>query len=579
MGRKAKYTVEQKVKACENYLSGRKSANRIANELCMGKRGCCRVREWSQSYKTNGPSIFMNEGRNRSYSKELKEIVVKEYLNGGSIADIAAKYSIPKAYTVSVWVKKYNKGIELKDYRPSPEAYMANTFKTTLEERIEIVKYCLEHNRDIKGTAAHYGGNYAQIYQWVKKYEKSGEEGLTDRRGKRKEEAELTDLEKANRRIKQLERDKALMEMELEVLKKAEALGMNYSADLPRAKQIHLKKLHRIEEYQIIKSLHEEKNWDIEYMCIKLKIKRSSYYKWLKSSPSLKMMEKIREDEKILERIKEIAESNNSLFGAMNMYYTIRNEGKIKCGHNRVYRLMCINDIKSSYRRTSSYTYIRSTPEQTTENTLKREFSTDKPNKKWCTDVTEIRVSKTGEKLFISPMIDLYDRYPVSLVVSERNDAILANETLDKAHRAYPDATPLVHSDRGFAYTRNVYRNKLNEYGMTQSMSRVSRCIDNGVCEGFQGQFKDILFILYPNIESKEEMIRAIYGTLDYYINHYPQKRLKGKTCGQVRSEAMTSIKLDKTIENYPIKQANRYIRFWADISEKQQRLSERIAA
>lgn len=67
---------------------------------------------------------------------------------------------------------------------------------------------------------------------------------------------------------------------------------------------------------------------------------------------------------------------------------------------------------------------------------------------------------------------------------------------------------------------------------MTQSMSRVSRCIDNGPCESFQVRFKDILFVLYPNIKNKEEMKELIKETLDYYINHYTQKRLKGKTCG-----------------------------------------------
>ncbi|MDY5251831.1 MAG: hypothetical protein SPH32_03730, partial [Erysipelotrichaceae bacterium] len=71
-----------------------------------------------------------------------------------------------------------------------------------------------------------------------------------------------------------------------------------------------------------------------------------------------------------------------------------------------------------------------------------------------------------------------------------------------------------------------VYKAKLAEYSMSQSMSRVSKCIDNGVCEGFQGQFKDMLFVLYPNISSKDEMIKAIKGTLDYYINHYPQKSM-----------------------------------------------------
>ena len=181
----------------------------------------------------------------------------------------------------------------------------------------------------------------------------------------------------------------------------------------------------------------------------------------------------------------------------------------------------------------------------------------------------------TGEKLYISSMIDLYDRFPVALEVSARNDVYLANLTLDNAHKAYPDATPLVHSDRGFDYTRAVYKSKLIEYGMTQSMSRVSKCIDNGECEGFQGQFKDILFILNPNITSKEEMQEAIKKTLDYYINHYPQKRLQGKTCGQVRKELLEQ----SEYREYPIVQAKRYKKYWDEIeSKKRHHLEELIA-
>ena len=100
---------------------------------------------------------------------------------------------------------------------------------------------------------------------------------------------------------------------------------------------------------------------------------------------------------------------------------------------------------------------------------------------------------------------------------------------------------------------------------MSQSMSRVSKCIDNGVCEGFQGQFKDMLFILYPNITSKEEMRQAIKGTLDYYINHYPQKRLNGKTCGQVRKESLEQ----NEFTQYPIIPARRYVRYWNEIESK----------
>lgn len=334
---------------------------------------------------------------------------------------------------------------------------------------------------------------------------------------------------------------------------------------LVKAKRAYYTHCNKIIDYKLIKELHEsEEKWDISFMCKHLGISRAAYYKWLNSAPTEKQME----DEKIFMKIKEIAKSNNSLFGAMNMYYTLRDTYHFTCGHNRVYRIMCINDIKSAYRKSSRYIYKKSIPEETADNILKRNFNASKPNEKWCTDVTEIKVPTTGEKLYISPILDLYDRYPVSFAISERNDTNLVNTALEMAHSTYPNATPLFHSDRGFQYTRKVFKTKLNGYGITQSMSRISRCIDNGPCEGFQGFFKDMLFILYPNIKSKEEMMRAIHGTMDYYINKYPQKRYKGKTCGQVRHEAIQAA--EPII--YPIKQANRYITFWNYIAKKKQR-------
>ena len=334
---------------------------------------------------------------------------------------------------------------------------------------------------------------------------------------------------------------------------------------LVKAKRAYYTHYNRIVDYELIKELHaSDEKWDISFMCKHLNVSRAAYYKWLNSTPTEKQLE----DERILVKIKTIASSNNSLFGAMNMYYVLKNKHHFTCGHNRVYRIMCINDITSSYRRSSRYSYTKTTPEETADNILKRDFNSEKPNEKWCTDVTEIKVPTTGEKLYISPVIDLYDRYPVGFAVSEINDVALTDATLELAHNAYPNAKPLYHSDRGFQYTRAAFKTKLKDYRMTQSMSRVSHCIDNGPCEGFQGIFKDILFILYPNIQSKEEMIQAIYGTLDYYINEYPQKRYKGKTSGQVRQESLKASEPTK----YPIKQANRYIKFWAEIEQKKQR-------
>ncbi len=223
MGRKAKYTLEQKVKACEDYLQGRKSAIQIARELNMGKQGKTIIRLWSKKYKAYGPSAFEETHSNKSYSKQFKEKVVKEYLEGkGSICDLTVKYGVSNQGTVCMWIKRYNNHIELKDYIPKREVYMAERRKTSFNERLEIVKYCLDHERRIADTAALYKCSYAQVYSWLKKYEADGIEALKDNRGKRKKEEELTELEKAQRTIAKLEREKEEFKRKYELLKKAE---------------------------------------------------------------------------------------------------------------------------------------------------------------------------------------------------------------------------------------------------------------------------------------------------------------------------------------------------------------------
>ena len=141
MGRKAKYTKQQKVKACLDYLNETKSALQIARELAMGKGGKSKVLFWVKMYSQYGESTFEERRRNKSYSKDFKEKVVQEYLAGkGSMLDLSIKYNLPSTGILPRWIKMYNSHIELKDYDPKPEVYMAKSRTTTLEERKEIVK-------------------------------------------------------------------------------------------------------------------------------------------------------------------------------------------------------------------------------------------------------------------------------------------------------------------------------------------------------------------------------------------------------------------------------------------------------
>ena len=224
MGRKQKYTQDIKTKACEEYLSGNKSAKQIANELSMGIHGQFQIFEWAKQYRANGPSIFAKSTSNNSYSKEFKQMVVKEYWLGSTIKELTVKYKIPSFETVRQWVLKYNRHEELKDYIPKPEVYIMSARKTTLEERIEIVNWCIDHDKNYKETATKFECSYTQVYQWVNKFLKNGENGLLDARGKRKSDEILSDAEKLNCRIKQLEKQNELLERENKLLKKLNAL-------------------------------------------------------------------------------------------------------------------------------------------------------------------------------------------------------------------------------------------------------------------------------------------------------------------------------------------------------------------
>ena len=176
------------------------------------------------------------------------------------------------------------------------------------------------------------------------------------------------------------------------------------------------------------------------------------------------------------------------------MTITVNREYNVHYNHynkKRIRRLMQILHLKSVCRR-KRYNYIQSTSEVTAENILNRDFHADKPNEKWLTDVTEFKyyVGVEVRKIYLSAILDLYDRRIVSYRIGDSNNNSLVFATFDEAVKANPDAHPLFHSDRGFQYTSKSFHDKLIAANMRQSMSRVGRCIDNGPMEGFWGIHK-----------------------------------------------------------------------------------------
>ena len=222
MGRKAKYSKELKLETVKRYLKGESNIS-LCNEYRIPYRKGKTIISWANKYVALGESAFDESHINKSYSKELKERVIKEYLDGkDSLEGIANRYNISSVSIVINWVKKYNEGIEIKDYNPKGDVYTMKSRKTAFEERIEIVRYVLTNNLDYKGAADKYTVPYASIYQWVKKYNEFGEDGLKDGRGRPSSNVnkELSIEEKQAIEIERLKKELERQKMINEVLKK-----------------------------------------------------------------------------------------------------------------------------------------------------------------------------------------------------------------------------------------------------------------------------------------------------------------------------------------------------------------------
>ena len=291
-------------------------------------------------------------------------------------------------------------------------------------------------------------------------------------------------------------------------------------------------------------------------MCEQLDITRAAYYKWLHRD----IPEAEQENEQIAQLIREYDDRFNHILGYRRMTLYINRLNNKHYSRNRIHRIMKVINIHSVIRRKRKK-YQSSTPETTADNILNRDFFAEAPNLKWTTDVTEFKwyEGPVVHKLYLSVILDLYDLSTVAWVVSRRNDNKLVLDTFAQAIQNNPEAKPIFHSDRGFQYTSKIFQNKLREQGMTQSMSRVGHCIDNGPTENFWGIVKSEMY--YRNTFTDEQSLRkAVAEYMAFYSTERIQERFKGKTPAEVRTEALVA---DTPIQ-YPIPENKRIRKYKA---------------
>lgn len=273
--------------------------------------------------------------------------------------------------------------------------------------------------------------------------------------------------------------------------------------------------------------MNQEKGYPVEELCKYLHVARSAYYRWIKCPKSRHALE----NERISEEIRKIHDEHPDMG-----YRRIRDElevnHKIPVNDKRVLHLNRMMQIHSSIKyRPKSCTKNSRNPYHIAKNYLNRDFHADAPNQKWLTDVTEFKyyIGIEVRKIYLSAILDLYDRRIVAFKLSNHNDISLVMSVFDESVRQEPGAHPLFHSDRGFQYTSREFRARLKKAGMKQSMSRVARCIDNGPMEGFWGILKREMYY-NRKFTDRDMLVKAISEYMDYYNNRRLQRRLSVMT-------------------------------------------------
>jgi len=219
--RKTKISAQEKLHTVKNILHGVESTHEAAKRLSVTPPS---VRAWIGSYKGNGIDAFTHT-KNKHYSHECKAQAVTAYLNQeGSLTVICQRFGLRSSTQLRTWIKRYNSHEELKASGTGGFSIMTKGRKTTFDERVEIVQYCIAHDHNYAETAVTYDVSYQQARSYTLKYEAGGLDALQDNRGKRKPEDKLTEVERLRAELK-LERAKRKQaEMEIFFLKKLDEI-------------------------------------------------------------------------------------------------------------------------------------------------------------------------------------------------------------------------------------------------------------------------------------------------------------------------------------------------------------------
>ena len=437
------------------------------------------------------------------FTREEIEKALLLYDQIESVTKVIRKLGYPSRTVMYSWIKGRDNIDALANRKKGPDVGSKNRYATT-DTKILAVKRVLEDNEDINDVARDIGFHPVSLHTWVRNYLKEGAASLVNIRNKNKEKPnhniESEEAETLQAQIEDLRMEVDILKETIEVIKKDPCVDQ--------------RALTNSEKAVIVDALRGR--YSLPRLLKWLDMPRSSYYYQKKQQGNDKYYE-------IRVKIKELFDDNNSSYGYRRIHASLKKDN-ITISEKVVRRLMKEENLivvqKKKNKRFNSY-QGEITP--AVENLVKRDFHSAQKNQLWLTDISEFAIP--AGKAYLSPILDCFDGYLPSWTIGTSPSAELANTMLDKAYLTLTeDEHPIVHSDRGSHYRWPEWIKRMEEYGLTRSMSKKGCSPDNSACEGLFGRIKNEFFYGRNwNGVSMEEFIKQ----LNDYLIWYNEKRIK----------------------------------------------------
>uniref|UniRef100_UPI00356B6E73 IS3 family transposase n=1 Tax=Serratia marcescens TaxID=615 RepID=UPI00356B6E73 len=434
------------------------------------------------------------------YTEEFRRKVVQHYLSTHDGVKRTAKiFGVHKA-TIQLWISTYRKhgeDIAISDKK-------RRKYAPAVKEA--VIHDILNNQLSVRQAAAKFNISRLQLARWLESYKNGGMEALSVMK-KRKQTNTGAQA------------------------KKTEFLTPEDELDYLRAENAYLKKLQALfskatAKTQVVDELRSQHK--LNTLLRVAELPRSTFFYQKK-----RLSNESHRDEK--EKITSIFHQHKGRYGYRRITVALKREG-IKINHKTVYKLMKNMGLSSPVRR-KKYNSYKGMYGKVAPNLLNREFTAVRPNQKWATDVTEFSVN--GEKLYLSPIVDLFNREIISFSLARRPHMGMINTMLRKAFSKINDAEkPVLHSDQGWQYQMIGYQEILQEKQVVQSMSRKGNCLDNAVVENFFGTLKSECFYL-NTFNDINELETAIREYIHYYNHERISLRLQGLSPVEFRTQTL----------------------------------------